>query len=375
MTTHNLDSILPQGEALRTYLIQPYIAKGDLKNVLRNRGVFLSEQDKEQSIPALTLSLIKPSEFSELQQAYSTKEDNPKITTQTIKWQGQSSLIESIPDEINVNKILDLDFENFKVLGAPDFYPVDGNPDIIRMDFTIERLDRSKSWAEARKNFKSSIEIKKNIAQDELIIISTHTAPETKLTNKTISKHLINHFKTNKQIDNDEKIKLIRFKDFTNENRFGYLLGLTQYSRMPTVSFIEIVDIGLAPDIERTLPNDLDWMKDRIRSLDLKGISLEESEFLSNPAYRPSLYLHRLDAKFRFSTSGLDGECVISLGFPEFSAGQNKDSEIELRIKTITFENIQRGMDKNEAKEKILKELEHEKIETFKTLSIQPNQQ
>ncbi|WP_028629262.1 GapS4b family protein [Metapseudomonas resinovorans] len=370
MTAQQVDSILPQGEALRTYLSQPYIGKGDLKNILRNRGVFLSEQEKEQSIPALTLTLIRPSEFTELQLAYTSKEDNPKITTQTIKWQGNSSLIDSIPDEININKILDLDFENFKVLGAPNFYPINGNLDAIRMDFTVERLDRSKSWAEDRKNFKASIEIKKSHSQDELIIISTHTAPETKTTNKAISKHLISHFKSKNQIDENEKIRPIRFGDFTNENRFIYLLGLTKDSRLVTLSFVEIVDIGLAPDVDRTLPSDLEWMKERIKSLDLKGISLEESEFLSNPAYRPCLYLHRLDAKFRFSTSALDGECVISLGFPEFSAGQNKDSEIELRIKSITFDTIQRGMDKNDAKETILRELEFEKIETFKKLSI-----
>jgi hypothetical protein len=61
---------------------------------------------------------------------------------------------------------------------------------------------------------------------------------------------------------------------------------------------------------------------------------------------------------------------VISLGFPEFSAAQKKDSEIELRIKQISFDNTGRSIDKNDAKETILKELESEKIETFKTLSI-----
>jgi len=370
VSNQNIDSILPQGEALRTYLAQPYIGAGDIKTVLKSRGVFINSQEKEQTIPALTLSLIRPSEFSQLQLAYTTKEDNPKITTQTIKWLGQDTLLDSVPDSIDVNKLLDLDFVNFKVLGTPGFYPVNKDLDTIRMDYLLERIDRSKSWADSHKTFKGSIEIKKNKAQDELILISTHTAPETRTTNKAMSKHLVSHFKSVKQIDENETVTSIRFCDFTNENRFLYLLGLTHYSRLVAITFLEIVDIGIAPDPDNMLPTDLGWMKEKIRNLDLKGFSLEDSDFLSNVTYRPSLFLHRLDAKFRFSTSGLDGNCVISLGFPEFSAGQNKDSEIELRIKQITFDNTGKSIDKNDAKETILKELESEKIETFKTLSI-----
>lgn len=370
MSNQNIDSILPQGEALRTYLVQPYIGAGDIKTVLRNRGVFTNTQDKEQTIPALTLSLVRPSEFSQLQMAYTTKEDNPKITTQTIKWKGQETLLDSIPDSIDINKVLDLDFKNFKVLGTPNFYPVNQDLDIIRMDYLLERVDRSKSWADSHKTFKGSIEIKKNKAKNELIIISTHTAPETKETNQATYKHLVSHFKAVKQIEESEAITSIRFCDFTNTNRFKYLLGLTQESKLVAISFIEIVDIGIAPDPDNLLPNDLAWMKEKIRNLDLKGFNLEESDFLSNISYRASLFLHRLDAKFRFSTFGLDGDCVISLGFPEFSAGQNKECEIEVRIKQISFDNSGKTIDRNDAKETILKELESEKIETFKTLSI-----
>lgn len=363
------NAILPQGENLRAYLVQPFVSKGDLKNLLRLRGVFTSQQDKEQTIPALTLSLIKPTEFVELQQLYTAKEDNPKITTQIIEWAGTETLIDSIPENIDVNKVLDLDFENFKVINAPSFFPVAGKVDAIRMDFEIERLDRSKSWADSRKRFTASIEIQKNNSQDELIIISTHTAPETKQTNRAVTQYLINQFKEKGQIGKKAKVRRIRFCDFTNVNRFDYLLGLTRYSKFATVSFEEVVDIGLVPDEEHTLPDELEWMEERIRGLDLHGTSLEDSEFLSNPNYRPSLLIHRLDAKFRFSLSTMDGHCVISLAFTDFNNGQNRESEIELRIKKIEFDEARRGLDKNEAKQTILKELEFEKIEMFKRLA------
>lgn len=363
------NAILPQGESLRAYLVQPFVSKGDLKNLLRLRGVFTSQQDKEQTIPALTLSLIKPTEFVELQQLYTAKEDNPKITTQIIEWAGTETLIDSIPENIDVNKVLDLDFENFKVINAPSFFPVAGKVDAIRMDFEIERLDRSKSWADSRKRFTASIEIQKNNSQDELIIISTHTAPETKQTNRAVTQYLINQFKEKGQIGKKAKVRRIRFCDFTNVNRFDYLLGLTRYSKFATVSFEEVVDIGLVPDEEHTLPDELEWMEERIRGLDLHGTSLEDSEFLSNPNYRPSLLIHRLDAKFRFSLSAMDGHCVISLAFTDFNNGHNRESEIELRIKKIEFDEARRGLDKNEAKQTILKELEFEKIEMFKRLA------
>ncbi len=91
--------------------------------------------------------------------------------------------------------------------------------------------------------------------------------------------------------------------------------------------------------------------------------------FLSNPKYRPSLLIHRLNAKFRFSLSAMDEHCVISLAFTDFNNGQNRDSEIELRIKKIDFDEARRGLDKNEAKQTILKVPEFEKIEMFKRLA------
>lgn len=369
MRVDDENAILPQGENLRAYLVQPFVSKGNLKTLLRQRGVFTSQQDKEQSIPALTLSLIKPSEFVVLQQLYTAKEDNPKITTQIIEWAGAEPLITSIPDDMDINRVLDLDFQNFKVLNAPSFYPVPNSDDAIRLDFQIERLDRSKSWADSHKRFNASIEIQKSKEKDELIIISTHTAPETRQTNRAVSKHLIGYFKAQGQIPQKANVRRIRFGDFTNTRRFDYLLGLTRDSRISTITFKEVVDIGLVPDEDHALPEQLDWMEERIRGLDLRGTGLEDSDFLSNLTYRPCLLIHRLDAKFRFSLAGMDGHCVISLGFPDFNNGYNRDSEIELRIKKIDFDEPRRGLDKNESKQTILKEFEFQKIETFKKLA------
>jgi hypothetical protein len=78
---------------------------------------------------------------------------------------------------------------------------------------------------------------------------------------------------------------------------------------------------------------------------------LKDPNSFSDATYHPSLHLYRLDAKFRFSTSGLDGDCIISFGFPEYSSASNTESEIELKIKKINFEHIGKGMDKNDAKE------------------------
>ncbi|MND54859.1 hypothetical protein D3C76_852160 [compost metagenome] len=106
------------------------------------RGVFTSQQEKEQTIPALTLSLLKPTEFVELQQLYTAKK----------------------------------------------------------------------------------------------------TAPETKQTNRAVTQHLIKHFKAQGQISEKAKVRQIRFCDFTNVNRFDYLLGLTKYGKYATVSFEEVAD-------------------------------------------------------------------------------------------------------------------------------------
>jgi len=371
MSEHNqnFETFLPHGEVLRPFLNQPFVSKGDLKSLLRKRGVFNSNSEKEHSIPALTTNLITPSELETLRLSYSSKEENPKVVSQTIEWNNSESLIESIPDELDVNQIVDLDFKNYTVIGAPYFAPIGSNLNQVVFEFELERIDQSTSWAEHTKIFKGSIEIVKDPSSNELVITNTYTAPETREVTNKITSHLVAHFKTQGQTPKEAEISRILFSNFDNTKRFDYLLALSKFIRDTCLNFEEIVDAGISPDSKATLHPRIEWIKEKIRNLNLTGSKLDETLFFDEEV-RDCLILHRLDCNFRFSTAGHDGNCVMSFSFPDYALKKSIDAELEVKIKTITFDDTKNSREKSKIKLKILKEVEHVKLAKFKELRI-----
>lgn len=371
MTKHNqnFDTFLPHGEVLRPFLNQPFISKGDLKNLLRKRGVFTSSSEKEYSIPAFTTNLITPSELETLRLGYSSKEENPKVVSQTIEWSNEDNLIESLPEELDINKIIDLDFKNYKITGAPYFIPVGSNLNQVLLEFEVERIDQSTSWADHTKSFKGSIEIVKDPRSKELIITNTHTAPETKEVTSKITNHLVTHFKSQGQTPKDAEIGKILFCNFDNSKRFDYLLALTKFLKKTCLNFEEIVDAGISPDPKSSLHPRIEWIREKIKNLNLSGSKLDETLFFEKDV-RDCLVLHRLDCDFRFSTAGHDGNCVMSFSFPDYALKKALDAELEVKIKTITFEDTKNPREKSRIKLTILKEVEYAKINKFKELKI-----
>lgn len=122
---YNIEQFLPYGEMLRVLLEQSFISLGDLKELLRNRGLFSYENEKKDTIPLLLPTVLTPNEFDFLRENQSTREDNPKVNTQVIEWQSENSLIESISEKFDVHSILDLEFANYQVIGKPQFVQID----------------------------------------------------------------------------------------------------------------------------------------------------------------------------------------------------------------------------------------------------------
>lgn len=203
----DIDRFLPYGEMLRGFLEQPFLGKADLNAMLRQRGIFIQQNDKKYTIPWITNLMISPLEFDQLRESQRTKEDSPKVNTQTVQWASDSSLLESVPDNFDINSVLDLEFSNFSVKGSPNFIPVDGNPDHLLLEFEIERNDYSKSWSNTQSTFKGSLELKKIRKGDEVKLVVTHTANETKYVANKATSGIIKHFKEKKHVGASEEVK------------------------------------------------------------------------------------------------------------------------------------------------------------------------
>lgn len=362
----DIDQILPHGELLRGFMEQSFVGKGDLKDVLRNRGIFTRNTEKHDTIPILSSTILSPSEFDYLRECQNSKEDNPKIITQTIEWQSEETLFDSVPDRLDINSILDLEFSNFKVVGSPNFVPIDGNPDCIRIDFSVEREDMSKNWATNRSVFPGSLELKRMEEEDEVKIVVTHTANETKYVASKVSTSLVKHFKDKGCIDPSKNIEKILFSRFTNFNRIMYLFSLTEKCNSTMLNFVDIVDVEFSPDANNPLPQGIDWMEQKIEDLKLNGNALHQTFFLSDKRYYDFLNLYKVDSKFKFDVRGLTGECVISVGFPDYGRTKNPNVEMEVNIRAMSFDITPRGVNKAEIKQTLLREIENQKIENFK---------
>lgn len=344
----DIDQILPYGELLRGFMEQSFVGKGDLKDILRNRGIFTRNTEKHDTIPILSSTILSPSEFDYLRECQNSKEDNPKIITQTIEWKSKETLFDSVPERLDINSILDLEFSNFKVVGSPNFVPIDGNPDCIRMDFSVEREDMSKNWATNRSVFPGSLELKKMEEEGEIKLVVTHTANETKYVASKVSTSLVKHFKDKGCIDLSKNIEKILFSRFTNSNRIIYLFSLTENCNSPVLDFVDIVDVEFSPDTNNPLPQGIDWMEQKIEDLKLNGNALHQTFFLRDKSYYDFLNLYKVDSKFKFDVRGLTGECVISVGFPDYGRTKNPDAEMEVNIRTMSFDITPRGVNKAE---------------------------
>ena len=366
----DIDQMLPYGEMLRGFMEQPFVSKSDLKDLLRSRGVFTRNSEKNDTLPILSSTLLSPREFDTLRECQNSREDNPKIITQTIEWKSEDTLLDGIPEEFDVNSILDLEFANYRVVGSPSFVPVKNDPNYIRMDFSVERKDLSKNWATNKRIFFGSLELKKMDEGNDIKLVVTHTAPETKSVASKVSTSLVKHFKEKGHIDSSKDLEKILFSRFTNPNRIAYLMSITKNCKSSLLDFIDIVDIEVSPDTNNPLPENINWMEEKINALKLNGTSLHKTFFVQDKSYHNSLHFYKVDSKFKFNIKGLTGQCVMSIGFTDYGLTKNVDVEMEVTIKNLSFDDFPRGVNKLEIKQTLLKEIENQKIENFKKYVI-----
>ncbi len=366
----DIDKILPQGEMLRGFMDQSYITKSNLFDVLRMRGVFTYGNDKSETIPILTTSLMSPDEFDFLREQQNTKEDNPKIITQHNEWKEDRPIIECLPVDFEINNILDLEYNNYQVSGSPNFVPIDGDPDHVLLDFRVERNDKAKNWTNNINEFSGSLELRKIKDKNQIRIVITHTATETKTVASEASKYIIRHFKNEGYVSKDSEVEKILFSSFTNPNRIEYFWSLTKNSTSSILGFLGIVDLAFSPDKKSVLPKGIEWMSQKIEDLILKGKSLQDTFFVQDKQYHDYILLYGIDCQFEFNLSGLTGKCVVALGFPDYEKLKNENSELEVNVKSVALDGSPKGINRNDTKKLLMKEIESQKIKYFDQFKV-----
>lgn len=354
----DIQKIIPYGEQLRGFANQKFISSAELYRILKERGVFPLNADKDFMVPILQTLLLSPKEFDKIREAFSTKEDNKKVNSRDIKWNDSIQLFSADILSINVDDFIKQKLPTCTLAQPIRLIQVGNNPNHLKAEFTIKRQDINKSWYEQTNEFVGAIEfINENNGKGRVII--SHTAPETKELAEFAVKTKIQEFKKKGFIANDEQLKKIAFNDFTNEERFVFFFRLTNHLECEYFLCDNIKDLSIKPE-DTVLPEEIKWMEDLNKIL-LSGKSLDKKFFIDDKKYHKHLVLWNVDASFLFNYKGQSGTLTVNFGFPDYVSGKKGVAEFELNISALSTSTTLDTRARRQLKTQLLSEMDRQK--------------
>lgn len=366
---NNEEVLLPTRDFLRQLIGQPKVKNSELKNVLRARGVFTGSDQKEVIGPILIKTGLSPFEYVDLRESYKTKEESPKSKTRTINWDSESNLLESLPEAINYEALLNDQFGVFNLSSISNFTALNGNPDHIYIDFEIDRRDPVKNWGENTVTHSGRVEIRKNSDNKSLNISLSHTAPETIDFSNKVSSTLIKHFKSEGHIKQNDNVIIIRYTDFTNESRVSFLNDLTQNVTHSILRFLDTRDIHFSPDHDVSNPPvTIAWMKDKIDDMKMKGQGLHSTFFVSDKSIHPFIQLFGLQCDYEFEDNNCTGTCRILFEFSD--KDESIGGELTLNLSLFKLDVNKEGLSRSSVSKLIIESLEKYKMEAYEIHKI-----
>lgn len=361
----NINRFLPYGESLRSILMHPTITASDIKQLLRFKGVFVNNIKDESTYPLLLSSLISPFEFEFLKEKLSSREDREKAFTRTLEWNSNDTLIKAIPDNFNIQEVIKTNFPKYKVVGTPNFVMLDGNPNMISLDFKCETENYSKAWFRSKNEFQGQVTFEKITTADNKVQIQiVHTSPETTEISNKVVKHLEAHFKQNGHMGSTKTIDRILYRNFTNEERMDFFLNFTDGGDVFTFEKASYLDIG--PDPSEDLPSNINWLElAKVREMKMNGEVLHEIHFIKDRNLHKYMELCEMEVLYNFSLPSVEGNCRIRLGFSGYLPKRLSNVEFVSDISRINLKDEYSNVPKSSVRKELMKEFEKMKTEKY----------
>jgi hypothetical protein len=176
--------------------------------------------------------------------------------------------------------------------------------------------------------------VRLEIVSSKLRVSVMHTSTETKDVGHRIVRSLLDNFKANGHVPWESKVKKIIFGDYDNATRVKLILSITEFISSSLLTFLDLADLSITPEADKSLPTPLAWAQNKVRDLSLTGTKLHELELLKDPANHDFILIQSVDARFQYQLKGAKGECVVTVGFPEFPK-QKEKAELEISVKSV----------------------------------------
>lgn len=363
MNTEHKDirRIVPFGEYLRGFVNQKYITAAELNRILKERGIFALNSEKEFTVPLLQTLLLSPSEFDKIRDAFSTREDNRKVNSSDINWVHDANIF--VPELMNadVSGFIKTNLPTCSLERPVKFSPVDSNTNHLKAEISIQRNDINKSWYEQTNLFEATIEIIKDKDGKGRIIVS-HTAPETKELAEFVVQQQVRKYKERNIVAPKDEPRKIFFKDFSNSERFVFFFRLTTYLESDYFECQTIKDISIKPE-DTDLPDKIKWMEELNKIL-LSGKSLGKKEFIKDNSLHKHLIVWSIDSLYTYEYKGQTGTFTVNFGFPDYPK-KSGNAEFELNISSIKPSKAIDTRAKKALQYKLLSEIDKQKSAVY----------
>lgn len=330
---------LPYGEYLRTLISRSVISEGELKSLLRKKGIYVCNPIKEQTIPILSSLLLSPREFDDLKEHQKTREDKEKRMTSQIKAQSMPTMknLKKILNTIDFNEVANSKFSNYKFTTAKANFKAleDGNDNKVVLTYEIERYERNKAWDEQVNFFKGAVVFDYNGQELNITSQSRFTSKETQEINKSIIDHCITKLKKENVISLATKEEKILMKNMTNPEVIQFLLAFTDNVSLTKMKFTDITSLDVEIDDSTDLPNNttLKWMEKKIKKLKLNGKKIDDTELITNSTNHPYLRCWGIVVEYEYSQVQAQGTATVKLEFNTSHGG-----EFTVNIETKKFD-------------------------------------
>lgn len=359
--------ILPQGDYIRQLLVKSNITNANINSLLREKGVFLGHNEKNNSVPLLMKSIVSPRDFEQLYETQKSKEESVKYRTSSIKCSNDFDFAEILTEKIDINNLI-LERHtykpNYKVIGEPTFYFEDSNTAIY--DFKIVRENLLNDWTQNKTYHTGSITLKKNSdGEIQISVQQNSTSKETFEVNSIIMNTLKENLYKKSLIRSNDDIITVKFNHFDNTSRILFFYSFTENFNIFT-EYLSTTDIEITLDENIKSHEDVKIFLDEIDNLKINGKGLQNHILLTKVQYFPKLIFGSIKLRYKVNYEGIPAYAIINVGFPDYVKSKDENSDFQVTIDLLFNKQYKNLNNENKIRKKLLELFEIKKVESYR---------
>lgn len=329
-------STILAGADLRILLNSDHISYGEINTTLKEKGIYVGENEKSITVPILSATLLTPDDFSRLIEASVDRESQPKV---------KGSSLELVSDSLDwITPLKDSLFEDLSWLtsesGDISFVEepevIVDSSDSIRIPYRVTKSDYSKDWLQRELQFGGEITIRKKDGTLLLDFSSSHSSKETEVINKKITNN-ISKILNNASIVTSPEVHQIKFDSFNNEERIRFFKKLTAgFGKEISTGDVDNIEINIDSSAP-PLPNDpqVSWMKNSVKRMKIDGERLNDVFLISDEKYYKHYHIQKMDVEYSYSLGVNSGKCKICFLFSSTTRAEDDYKKSELTFSCV----------------------------------------